>query len=48
LRKFSRPQAIAMLKKMNVKYVDIKDVHLPLTSTPEEIRPRGRNLRTPD
>ena len=27
-----------MLKKMNVKYVDIKDVHLPLTSTPDEIK----------
>src|SRR5258708_513158 len=38
LRKFSRPQAIAMLKKLNVKYVDIKDVHLPLTSTPDEIK----------
>src|ERR1700682_4626826 len=38
LRKFSRPQAIAMLKKMNVKYVNIKDFHLPLTASPEEIR----------
>src|SRR5260370_16048936 len=38
LRKFNRPQAIAMLKKLNVNYVDIKDVHLPLTSTPDEIK----------
>lgn len=38
LRKFSRAQAIAMLKQMNVKYVDIKDVHLPLTASPEEIK----------
>src|SRR5258708_33173046 len=38
LRKFSRPQAIAILKKLNVKYIDIKDMHLPLTSTPEEIK----------
>src|SRR5437588_9241775 len=38
LRKFSRPQAIAMLKPLNIKYVDIKDVHLPLTATPDEIK----------
>jgi sugar phosphate isomerase/epimerase len=38
LRKFSRPQAIAMLKQLNIKYVDIKDVHLPLTATPDEIK----------
>ena len=38
LRKFSRAQAIQMLKQLNVKYIDIKDVHLPLTSTPDEIR----------
>ena len=38
LRKFSRPQAIEMLKQMNVTLVNIKDVHLSLTSTPDEIR----------
>ena len=38
LRKFSRPQAIAMLKKMNVKYVNIKDFHLAMNASPEEIR----------
>jgi len=38
LRKFSRDQAIQMLKQLNVRYIDIKDVHLPLTSTPEEIK----------
>ncbi len=38
LRKFTRPQAIAMLKQLNVKYIDIKDVHLALTSTPDEIK----------
>jgi sugar phosphate isomerase/epimerase len=38
LRKFTRPQAIEMLKQLKVKYVDIKDVHLPLTSTPEQIK----------
>ena len=38
LRKFPRAQAIQMLKQLNVKYIDIKDVHLPLTSTPDEIK----------
>lgn len=38
LRKFPRAQAIQMLKQLNVKYIDIKDVHLPLTATPDEIR----------
>jgi sugar phosphate isomerase/epimerase len=38
LRKFSRAQAIAMLKQMNVRYVNIKDFHLPLNSTPAEIQ----------
>jgi sugar phosphate isomerase/epimerase len=38
LRKFSRPQAIAMLKQMNIKYVNIKDVHLAMNASPEEIR----------
>ena len=38
LRKFSREQAIAMLKQMNVRYINIKEFHLPIDSTPEEIR----------
>src|SRR5580704_5208911 len=38
LRKFSRAQAIAMLKQMNVKYVNIKDVHLAMNASPEEIK----------
>jgi len=38
LRKFPRSQAIQMLKQLNAKYIDIKDVHLPLTSTPDEIK----------
>jgi len=38
LRKFSRSQAIAMLKQMNVRLVNIKDFHLALTSTPDEIK----------
>ncbi len=38
LRKFSRAQAIPMLKQMKVKYIDIKDFHLPMTASPEEIK----------
>ena len=38
LRKFTREQAIAMLKHMNVRYINIKEFHLPIDSTPEEIR----------
>jgi sugar phosphate isomerase/epimerase len=38
LRKFSRPQAIAMLKQMNVSFINIKEFHLPIDSTPDEIK----------
>jgi sugar phosphate isomerase/epimerase len=38
LRKFSRPQAIAMLKQMKVKLINIKDFHLAMNASPEEIR----------
>src|SRR5579871_490439 len=38
LRKFSRQQAIAMLKRMNVRYINIKEFHLPIDSTPDEIK----------
>jgi sugar phosphate isomerase/epimerase len=38
LRKFSRVQAIAMLKQMHVKYINIKEFHLPVDSTPDEIK----------
>jgi len=38
LRKFSRAQAITMLKQMNVKYINIKDFHLAMNASPEEIR----------
>src|ERR1043166_2380859 len=36
LRKFDLDHAIAMTKQAGVKYISIKDVHLPLKSTPEE------------
>src|SRR6266567_3075818 len=41
LRKFSRTQAIAMVKQLNTPYVSVKEFHLPVSSTPEEIA-RGR------
>ena len=36
-RKFSREQAIQMTKALGTPYLNVKDFHLPLTSTPEEI-----------
>lgn len=36
-REFSRALAIKDTKKLNVSYINIKDFHLPLTSTPEEV-----------
>jgi sugar phosphate isomerase/epimerase len=41
LREFQRQLAIASIKKLGVNYVNIKEFHLPLNSTPEEIR-KGR------
>lgn len=37
LRKFSRTDAIAAIKKMDVHYVSIKEYHLLYKSTPEEL-----------
>jgi sugar phosphate isomerase/epimerase len=41
LRKFSRTQAIAMVKQLGTPYISIKEFHLPIKSSPEEIA-RGR------
>lgn len=41
LRKFARPQAIEIIKKLGVRYVCIKEFHLPYKSTPAE-RAAGR------
>ena len=38
LRKFSREQAIPMLKHMLVTYINIKEFHLPLDSSPDQIK----------
>jgi len=37
LRKFSRTQAIEMVKQLNTRYISVKEFHLPVNSTPEEI-----------
>ena len=37
LRKFSRPDAIAIIKRLGIEYVSVKEFHLKYTSTPEEI-----------
>src|SRR3954464_14241820 len=36
-RKFSRTQAIQMLKELGTPYLNVKDFHLKLNSSPEEI-----------
>lgn len=41
LRKFPRAEAIAMVKKLNTPYISIKEFHLPIAATPEEVE-RGR------
>lgn len=37
LRKFSRTAAIGMVKQLNTRYINIKEFHLAIKSTPEEI-----------
>jgi sugar phosphate isomerase/epimerase len=38
LRKFPRSQAIQMIQRLGLRYVNIKSFHLPLDSTPDQIR----------
>src|SRR5579864_3044470 len=38
LRKFPRAEAIRMIQRLGLKYVNIKSYHLPLDSTPVQIR----------
>jgi inosose dehydratase len=44
LRKFSLDEAIAMTKHAGVKYISLKDMHLPLNSTPEACRAAHEKL----
>jgi sugar phosphate isomerase/epimerase len=45
LRKFSRPEAIAMLKTLRVEYVSIKSFHLPYEGSPGETRSGADEFR---
>ncbi len=45
LRKFSRPQAIEMLKKLNIKYISIKEFHLKYADTPEQTVAGAKEFR---
>jgi len=45
LRKFNLDQAIAMTKQAGVKYISLKDVHLPLKSTPMERKEAAKKIR---
>ena len=44
LRKFSLDEAIAMTSKAGVKYISLKDVHLPMKSTPAERQEARRKI----
>src|SRR5664279_4362879 len=45
LRNFKFDQAIAMTKQLGVKYITLKDMHLPMKSTPEERRDAAKKLK---
>src|SRR5207247_7548025 len=38
LREFRRAEAIKMIQRLGLKYLNIKSYHLPLDSTPDQIR----------
>ncbi|HWW01927.1 MAG TPA: sugar phosphate isomerase/epimerase [Candidatus Acidoferrum sp.] len=44
LRKFSLDQAIAMTKEAGVRYICLKDMHLPLKSSPAECQEARRRI----
>jgi sugar phosphate isomerase/epimerase len=45
LRKFSRAEAIRMLKELGVGYVSIKSFHLPYESAPDELAAGAKEFR---
>src|SRR5882724_10006704 len=45
LHKFNLDQAIAMTKEAGVKYISLKDVHLPLKSTREQRREASKKVQ---
>jgi len=44
LRKFTLERAIDMTKQLGVKYITLKDMHLPLASTPDERRAARKKI----
>ncbi len=38
LRKFKRPEAIKMIQQLQIKFADVKEMHLPLKDSPEELK----------
>jgi sugar phosphate isomerase/epimerase len=44
LRSFTLDQAIAMTRQAGLKYISLKDVHLPLKSSPDERREARRKI----
>lgn len=46
LRKFSLDEAIAMTKEAGVRYICLKDMHLPLKSTPAERQEARKKIET--
>jgi sugar phosphate isomerase/epimerase len=45
LRNFKLDQALAMTKQLGVKYITLKDMHLPLKSTPDECREAAKKVK---
>jgi sugar phosphate isomerase/epimerase len=46
LRSFKRPEAIQMIKQLNIKFADVKDFHIPIAkSTPEEWKQGGQDFK---
>ena len=45
LRKFSLDQALATCQAMDVRYITLKDVHLPMTATPDGIKAAVAKVR---
>lgn len=45
LRKFSREQAIAMVKELGTPYINVKSFHLPYESSPDEVEAAKRQFK---
>jgi sugar phosphate isomerase/epimerase len=45
LRSFKRPEAIKMIQECKIKFADIKDVHLALTDSPEQLKAGAKEFR---